>query len=145
MKHRYIILAVAFVILCSVVYTVHLRNLIASAEDSFVTLYAFCTPGSRVIVRRTPSKRGQEIGYLESGDWFESDGSTSDGWIRVYGIGESEGWVYSAFVVTEQPKKIGKQYVCTSNSRVACRKWPNGPKVDGRCWLVNGSNASQSN
>ena len=138
MKNRHIILAVVMVILCSVVYTVHLRNLIASAEDSFATVYAMCKPGSRVNVRRTPG--GKECGYLEAGDWVETDGTVVDNWLRCYGVGEyGECWIWLGYVSTEEPQKIGKTYRVASNGRVIIRKYMNGPKVDGKSYLVNGS------
>ena len=65
---------------------------------------------------------------------------SAEGWIRVYGIGEyGEGWIYCGYVVTEEPQMIGKQYRVNSNGRVIIRKWMNGPKVDGKGYLVNGS------
>ena len=87
-------------------------------------------------MRRSPG--GQECGYLELGDWFMTDGTSSDGWIRCYGIGEyGEGWVYCGYVCTEEPVKVFEQYVCCAKTRVACRRWMNGPKIDGSPWLTN--------
>ena len=111
-----------------------------AAEDRLVKCWIMCKPGSRVNVRRIPEKNGMEVGFLECGDWFLTDGKSSDGWIRCYGIGEyGEGWVYCGFVVTEEPRMVFEQYVCVATSRVACRKWPDGPQTS-RPWLKNGSN-----
>jgi hypothetical protein len=108
------------------------------ADDGMITCWVMCKPGSRVNVRRTPG--GTEIGYLECGDWFETDAVEADGWIRCYGIGEyGEGWVWCGYVATEEPEKIGVRYRVASNGLVIIRKWMNGPKVDGRCYLTNGS------
>ena len=41
--------------------------------------------------------------------------------------------------------EVGENYVCVAKSRVACRRWVNGPQIEdnGRPrWLVNGSNVS---
>ena len=137
-RFRLIAFAAACVILFTAVFLFWQDRLAASAEDSFVTCWVMCKPGSRVNVRRTPG--GKEIGYLECGDWFETDAVEADGWIRVYGIGEyGEGWIWCGYVATEEPEKIGARYRVASNGRVIIRKWMNGPKVDGRCYLTNGS------
>jgi len=113
----------------------------AGAEDCLSTAYVMCKPGEGhyVNVRATPSTNGAEIGRLESGDWFRTDGESRNGWIRCYGVGECAGWIYSGFVVTEEPRTIMENYVCTSNGRVACRRWIGGPQVDGAKWIKNGS------
>jgi hypothetical protein len=110
-------------------------------EDALVKCWILCKPGSQVNVRRTPSKTGQEVGFLEVGDDFLTDGTSADGWIRCYGIGEyGEGWIYSGYVATEEPVPVFEQYVCCGKGRVACRRWMNGPKIDRTPWLANGSN-----
>ena len=111
-----------------------------AAEDQLATCWAMCKPGSRVTVRMTPSKKGVEIGWLECGDNFLTDGESRDGWIRCYGIGETSGWVYSGYVCTQKPQKIGERYVCVAKKQVACRKWMGGPRIDERPWLKNGQN-----
>lgn len=110
-----------------------------AAEESFVTCYVLCKPGDYVNVRRTPSKKGTPVGSLEAGDWFETDGTSSNGFIRVYGIGEyGEGWIYAGYVSTEEPEKVFGQYVCVAKGRVACRRWMDGPRTQNP-WLKNGS------
>ena len=109
-------------------------------EDHLATCWVMCKPGSRVTVRMTPSKKGVELGWLECGDDFLTDGESRDGWIRCYGIGETDGWVYSGYVCTTKPEKIGERYVCVAKKQVACRKWMGGPKIDQRPWLKNGQN-----
>ena len=107
-------------------------------EEELVKCWIMCKPGSQVNVRRTPRKGAMEVGFLEAGDWFMTDGTSSDGWIRCYGIGEyGEGWVYCGYVCTEEPVKVFERYVCCAKTRVACRRWMNGPKIDGAPWLTN--------
>ena len=109
------------------------------SEDQLVKCWVLCKPGSQVNVRRTPDKRGQEVGFLEVGDWFLTDGSSSNGYIRVYEIGEyGEGWIYCGYVVEEEPEPVYEQYVCVAKNRVACRKWISGPQTS-LPWLMNGS------
>jgi hypothetical protein len=123
------------------VVIVALSVTLCHGEEELVTVWAMCKPGSQVNVRRTPSKKGQEVGYLDAGDSFLTDGTSKNGFIRCYGIGEyGEGWVYAGYVATEEPDNVMEQYVCVSNARVACRRWMNGPKVDRSPWLSNGSN-----
>ena len=141
-RKQWMALILACAVVFAVTFTVYRAQLAASAEDSFVTCWVMCKPveGNYVSIRRTPSRRSTEVGRLECGDWFETDAVSSEGWIRVYGIGEyGEGWIYCGYVVTEEPQMIGKQYRVASNGRVIIRKWMNGPKVDGKGYLVNGS------
>lgn len=106
------------------------------SEEKLATVWVMCKPGSYVTIRSEPGKRGFERGYLDSGDSFQTDGESVDGWITCCS-GEG-GWVYCGYVVTEKPEKIGETYVCNAKKQVACRKWMGGPQVDGRPWLRNG-------
>ena len=134
-----IVAAVIFVALIIVV-TVALTVTFCKGEEALVKVYTLCKPGSQVTVRRTPAKNGQEVGYLEVGDWFMTDGVSSNGYIRAYGIGEyGEGWVYCGYVTEHEPKPVFETYCCVAKTRVACRRWMNGPKVEHSPWLVNGS------
>ena len=136
----YIIISMAAVVVMAVVFKTAYTASRAAAEDTLAKCWVMVKPGDYVNVRRTPDRKGQEVGFLESGDWFMTDGSSADGWIRCYGIGEyGEGWIYCGYVVTEEPKKICQNYVCVSNGRVAIRRWMGGPKVNGSCWLTNGT------
>lgn len=131
-----------FAILAVIIIAMTCR-VIGNAEDNeTVTCWIMCGPGSQVNVRRTPDKRGEQVGYLEAGDWFLTNGENKNGFIRVYDIGEyGEGWVYSGYVVTEEPKAVFGNYICVANRRVACRKWIGGEMTE-KPWLVNGSSVS---
>ncbi len=104
------------------------------AEDDLATVYAMCDPrpGNWVSVRLNPSTGSQEIGRLECGDKFETDGESLDGWIRCCGVGETSGWVYSAYVAIEKPELVMEQYCCVAKKQVVIRRWPGGPQVEIR-------------
>jgi hypothetical protein len=134
-KRKIIPFVLACVVLFTSVFMLWQNHLAASAEDSFVTCWVMCKPGSRVNVRRTPG--GTEIGYLECGDWFETDAVEADGWIRCYGIGEyGEGYIYCGYVVTEEPEVVMENATCTAYGRVACRRWMGGPRTEHGGWLA---------
>lgn len=130
---------VAFVVILAVVLVigVAIGVTVCHGEEPLATCYAMCRPGSHVSVRMEPSKKSTETGFLDCGDSFQTDGESVNGWIRCYGAGEG-GWVYSGYVVTEKPQKVGARFVCTANKQVACRKWMSGPKIDERPWLRHG-------
>ena len=111
------------------------------SEDKTITCYVLCEPGDYVNVRSAPNKKAESAGYLECGDGFETNAESRNGFIRVLGVGEfDQGWVYSGFVVTEKPEPVFESYYCVAPSRVACRRWCDGPRIDGRAgWLYNGS------
>ena len=95
---------------------------------------------SYVNVRETPgSKTG---GRLDAGDDFETEGKARDGYIKALGIGEAgTGWVFKGYTVTEKPVQVNERFVCVARSRVACRRWVDGPRIKGKTgWLYNGTN-----
>ena len=115
-----------------------------AAEETLATVYAMCDPRegrNRVHVRAKPTKDSDELGYLECGDDFLTDGVSRDGWIRCCNIGENcEGWVFCGYVTTEKPEMVMEQYCCVAKSRVAVRRWQGGPQIvrNGRkLWLNN--------
>ena len=105
--------------------------------EQLATCWIMCKPGSYVTIREKPNKKSAEAGYLDSGDSFQTDGESVDGWIRCCGTGEG-GWVYCGYVVTEKPEIIGERYICVALKQAACRKWMGGPQVDGAGWIKNG-------
>ena len=117
----------------------------AQAEDVTITCWAICKPGDHVNLRIKPDKDSKDVGWLECGDNFQTDGTSRNGWIRVLDAGECECWIYSGYVVTEEPVEVGENYVCVARERVACRRWVDGPqiRINGRLsWLKNGSDVS---
>lgn len=112
-----------------------------AAEEQLATCWVMCKPGSRVSVRLEPSKKSPEIGFLECGDEFQTDGESVDGWISCLGVGETNGWVYCGYVCTEKPEIIGERYVCVAKKQAACRRWMGGPRINGKAgWIKNGQN-----
>ena len=105
-------------------------------EEPLATCWIMCKPGSYVTIRSEPRKSAEVRGYLDSGDSFQTDGESIDGWITCCS-GEG-GWVYTGYVVTEKPQVVGERYICAAKKQVACRKWMSGPQIDGKPWLRNG-------
>ena len=115
------------------------------AEETTVTCWVLCQPEDHVNLRMEPRKgNGSRIvGWLECGDSFQTDGTSKDGWIRVLDRGDCECWIYCGYVVTEKPEPVYENYVCVAKKWVACRRWVDGPQIDGRLgWLRNGSDVS---
>ena len=135
---------VAFALLIAIVAAIAFwaGSTFAEEEDGLVKVYAMCDPrpGNWVSVRMKPTTSSQEIGRLECGDKFETDGDSKDGWIRCYGIGETTGWVYSGFVSIEKPQIVMEQYCCVAKRQVAVRRWQGGPQIKRngkKLWLRN--------
>ena len=109
------------------------------AENSTITVWAMCQPGDYVNARMAPSTRSESVARLETGDAFEIDGRSKNGFMHApsFPCENGEAWVYAGYIVTEQPQSAcGKLYRIKSNGRVACRKHIEGPR---RCWVVDGS------
>ena len=133
---RRVLLILAAVIIAGGIFHAQYAWVSARADEQLATCWIMCKPGSYVTIRSTPGKNGQVNGYLDSGDSFQTDGESKDGWISCCS-GEG-GWVYCGYVVTEKPQIVGERYICAAKKQVACRKWMGGPQIDGRPWLRNG-------
>lgn len=135
-----IILAICAAMVCAVVFSMAYGATLEAMDGQLITCWVMCKPGDYVNVRMTPSTHAEAVGYLEACDSFRTDGSSANGFIRVFGIGEhGEGWVFAGYVSTEEPEPVFQRYVCVSNSRVRCRRWMNG-KLTQNPWITNGSN-----
>jgi hypothetical protein len=110
------------------------------AADQTFTCWTLCQPGDHVNLRMEPKKDSKSVGFLECGDSFETDGENRNGWFRVLNRGECECWIYCGYVVTEQPEEVNENYVVVARDKLACRRWVNGPQIEGRKWLKNGTN-----
>ena len=112
----------------------------AFAEDEDYEVWALLKPGDYVNVRISPNKKSEKIGYLDAGDGCMTDGKTKNGFLHVYGVGETDGWVYKWYMVTEKPEVVNEYYVVTAIKRVICRKGVGGPRIKGRLgWMKNGT------
>ena len=121
----------------AVVIGVAIGVTVCHGEETLATCYAFCKPGSTVIVRLDPSEVSGIAGRMDFGDEFKTDGESIDGWVRCIGIGEG-GWVYSAYASTSKPEKVGAWYFNASVKQVAIRRWPTGPMIEKKPWLQSG-------
>ena len=112
----------------------------AFAESEDYEVWALLKPGDYVNVRISPNKRSEKIGYLDAGDSCWTDGKTKNGFLHVYGVGETDGWVYKWYMVTEQPEVVNEYYTVCALKRVLCRKGVGGPRIKGRLgWMKNGT------
>ena len=112
----------------------------ARAEEPTLSCWVLCQPGDHVNLRIDARRDSKSVGWLECGDEFETDGTSRNGWIRVLDAGECECWIYCGYVVTEQPEEVNENYVVVARDKLACRRWVNGPQIEGRKWLKNGTN-----
>lgn len=112
--------------------------LLATAKAEDTERWVLCQPGNRVNLRLGPSKGTQCVGWLEPGDKFYTDGTSRNGWLRVTDAGECVCWIYSGYAVEEEPEAVFEARTVVARKQVACRRWVNGPQIQGRKWLKNG-------
>ena len=113
---------------------------LAARADYPLTCWVLCKPGAQVNVRQTPDNHGNIVGFLEAGDSFQTDARSANGYIHVLGIGEhGDAWISCHYVVESEPVRAFENYSVVAKNRVACRRWVNGPQIENRGWLVNGS------
>ena len=100
------------------------------AEDEY---FIICNPKSYVNVRRSPKKGAEEIGRLDCGDSFLSDGKKKNGYIHVVGMTEyGEGWIHKGYVVEDQPIIESLRGTIAATGRVKTRRYIGGKKLE---WL----------
>ena len=114
---------------------------VGSAEDGETEkVWILCSPTDYVNLRMQPSKRSAKTGFVECGDAFTTSGKKRNGFLQVLDVGECACWVHAGYVVTEEPVVVNEYYCVVAKTRVACRRWVNGPRIAGRRgWLNNGS------
>lgn len=127
-------------LVCAIAFTVSF-NLAAKANEpsSELTAYVLCQPGDYVLVRSTPSMKGNEVGFLDPTDEIVIDVNAKNGFFPIISptFDSREAYISCRYVSTEKPVwKDGHEYVVVSNERLMARKWIDGPR---RQWLVNGS------
>lgn len=110
-------------------------------DDDFLywyQMYVVCKPGDYVNIRTKPTtKKGECIGYVETGYCVTLDGKEKNGFVHCVDLAleQSDGWIFKGYLVDDEPiNKNGEQFVVHANGRVACRKSINGKR---RCWLKN--------
>lgn len=124
---------VAFIALLAIVAVIAFWIGTTVAEEPLATCWIMCDPrtGSTVSIRRKPTKNSAEMGWLECGDTFQTDGTTTeDGWVKCYGVGDAgEGWIFCGYVATEAPEMVMEQYCSVSKAPLIIQQWQGGPQV----------------
>ena len=135
------ICAVLMVILFCAVFHWQSGRIRAQADGYQSEAWILCKPADWINVRLSPSKKSRSIGYLECGDNIWIDGKTKNGFVHLVRLGMEyeEGWVYAGYVTTEQPEMDGGSYTVIARKRVACRRWMDGPQIDSKPWITNGT------
>ena len=108
----------------------------AGAEEG--TKYILCNPrpDNHVAIRRSPRKGAEEIGRLDCGDDFITDGKMRNGYIHLLGMTEyGEGWVHLGYVVDDKPVIERCNGSIAATGRVKSRRYINGKR---NCWLEIG-------
>lgn len=100
----------------------------AIADGETIEAYAICTPDDYVNVRSRPNKSGAEIGRLDPGDMVLLDGREKNGYLHCVDLSfeQSEGWVFSGYIVYDKPKLMNAEYTVVSNGKLTARKYVDG-------------------
>lgn len=114
-----------------------LMALPAAAEEELTTAYILCQPNDYINVRAKPTTRSESYGRFVCGDYFKVDGKLRKKFLHVQvSLESNEGWIFSGYVVYDEPVFVDQQFRITANGRVAARRYIGGPR---RCWLKKNS------
>ena len=101
---------------------------VAETYDDVTEAYILCD--DYVNVRPFPNKKGEPIGRFEAGDKVFLDGKKKNGYLHCVDTGlEADGWVFSGFVVYDEPIKMYQSAVIVSKGRLAARKYVGGKRT----------------
>lgn len=100
--------------------------------------WAFCEPGSEVMIREKPGKRSAAVGSTVSGAELRTDWEESGNWIHLVDLNNEtgEGWISKDYVVFDAPVRLDLEGAIKGKGRVACRKSINGKR---KAWASAGS------
>ena len=131
------LLLLLVVVVAFATYNITMEANRVRAESLTTKAWILCKPGDYINLRMAPSKKSQEVGRLDPGDDIEIDGRTKDGFAHI--VRPFDAWVWAGYIVFDEPQLVNETYVVVAKSRVACRRWCDGPQVASRPWLINGS------
>ena len=99
--------------------------------------YVLCMPKSEVNVRLQP-KKSDIVACVVFGKIVESNGKKKNGYIHVEDLAAetTSGWIYSGYLVEDEPVQCEFTARIVSNGRVAARKCVDGKIIK---WLQDGS------
>ncbi|MBP5726634.1 MAG: SH3 domain-containing protein [Clostridia bacterium] len=101
--------------------------------------WVICQPGDYVNVREKASIRSGAVGRLDPGDKIEITGEGKNGFAEVTDLTLETGgsaWVYSGYIVFDEPDLYMDEMEVIGTARVAARKNSCG---EVRCWLEPGT------
>lgn len=136
-KKAFLVITVLLISVC--VFLAHYAGIRARAEEQEVTCWIMCKPGGFVNLRMWASRKAAEVGRLDCGDSFKTDGKTRNGFVHCLDRGDCDCWVWAGNVVFEEPQLIGEKYTVIAKNRVACRRWIDGPQIEQKPWILNGT------
>jgi hypothetical protein len=140
---KWMILAAEIIAIVAVIWLIiEGLQVMGLAEDYRGDAWVICKPGDFVNVRSAPKKDAEVIGRFDCGDAFQTDWEAKNGFIHVFvSLEETEGWIFAGYVSAWEPEwREGETAEIVSDGRVACRRWCDGPRIDGRAgWVQPGT------
>lgn len=109
-------------------------NSLGMAEE-YTQAWIVCQPNDYVNARLKPNGRSRKVGWLDPGDEILLDGKEKNGYLHCVGMFETEAWVFSGYVVYEEPVRVNVHAYVISNGDLQARKCIGGRR---RCWLKTG-------
>lgn len=106
------------------------------ADETYTKAWVICQPNDYVNARVKPTSRSESVGWFDPGDDILLDGQEQNGFVHCVGRFETDGaWVFSGYVVYEEPVRVNVHACVISKGKLQARKCVGGKR---RCWLKNG-------
>ena len=119
-----------------VVYAlIFFANSLGMAEEAYTQAWIICQPNDYINARSKPSGNSKKVGWFDPGDEILLDGQKKNGYLHCVGRFETDAWVFSGYVVYEEPVRVNVHAYVISKGDLQARKYVGGKR---RCWLKTG-------
>ncbi len=110
----------------------------AQAEELTYPCWVMCQPGSEVMIRERPDRRGIVAGSAGCGERLWTDWIEKDGWLHLVDVANEsgQGWICEGYVSFSEPEEIYAEMTVTGCRRVASRKGIDGKRTG---WIKSGT------
>ena len=100
-------------------------------EEEYEIMFAICSPGDRVNIRKRPTSKSEAEGWLEPGDMVYLDGKKKNGYFHCVGMSNEsgEGWVHKGYLVEDVPERMNCYATVVSKGKLAARKHVGGKRT----------------